>query len=119
MPRLPLCELCGHCHYKTFCPLNRKPIAKVGKKTLEYNKWRDKIAKPYLDKKYGHKCYIELCPIKAYLEVHHIQTRGGHHEKKQDLNNVIYLCGYHHTLVTNGELTVDIIERLRYNEHNN
>jgi predicted restriction endonuclease len=106
MPKLPLCTKCYGCHYKSFCPLNRKPIAKIGKRTKEYNQWRDHIAKPFLDEVYGHKCHVKLCPSTTYLEVHHKSTRGGHHDKKMDINNVIYLCSYHHRMVTDGKLKI-------------
>jgi len=106
MPKLPLCKLCGRCHYKSFCPLNRKPIPKVGKRTKEYNQWRDKVAKPFLDEMYGHKCYVQFCPATTYLQVHHKKTRGGHHDMKQDLGNIVYLCPYHHSMATDGKLKI-------------
>jgi len=85
-------------------PLKRsiKPIKKKGKETLRYETWRDTIAKPYLDKRYGHICSAKDCEIEDGLEVDHIKTRGSRHDLKFDVKNVRYLCHIHHRIVTDG-----------------
>lgn len=87
-----LCTICGSkFHYQTFCPYKKnKPIIKRGKKTLEYEYFRDNIAKPYLDNKYGHKCY--QCGSTKQLDVHHKKNRGSHISEKMNVVNLIYLC---------------------------
>ncbi len=91
--KLPKCKTCGKPgHYTHKCFLNQKPINKIGKETIKYNQWRDTVAKPYLDMAYGHYCVS--CGTSEGLEVDHIETRGGHYEKKYDLSNVQYLCHY-------------------------
>lgn len=85
-------------------PLQRstKPIKKIGKETLKYNAWRDKVAKPYLDKKYGHICSVKECYETEELHIDHIRTRGARHDLKFELSNVRYLCWNHHRQVTDG-----------------
>lgn len=61
------------------------------------------MAKPYLDKKYGHACSVKGCEITESLEVDHKKTRGSRHDLKFDVKNVQYLCFYHHRLKTDGK----------------
>jgi 5-methylcytosine-specific restriction endonuclease McrA len=68
----------------------KKPIKKRGKRTLEYETWRDTVAKPYLDKTYGHVC--RDCGATGQLDVEHIKKRGSHPHLKMTLTNVTYLC---------------------------
>jgi 5-methylcytosine-specific restriction endonuclease McrA len=90
--RKNLCTICGsEYHYQTFCPMKKnKPITKRGKRTLEYEAFRDTVAKPYLDKRYGHICY--KCGSPDNLDVHHKQKRGSHVTEKMNVVNLIYLC---------------------------
>ncbi len=96
----PLCSNCGsEYHYQTFCPYKKnKAIKQRGKKTEIYETFRDKVAKPYLDKKYGHVCSFKGCTETENLDVDHIKTRGAHPELKMDVKNLRYLCRYHHSL---------------------
>lgn len=75
-----------------------KPIRQIGKQALKYNAWRDKVAKPYLDSTYGHKCII--CGSAEALDVDHIQKRGSHPELRMVLLNVRWLCRPCHIKVT-------------------
>ena len=92
-----ICSYCGWVgHYKTFCPrkpnkpikVNKRP-RQIGKGTIKYNAWRDGVAKPYLDKTFGHTC--KDCGLGGELDVCHFETRGGHANKKMQLSNVYYL----------------------------
>lgn len=108
-----LCKICG-IRIKAYSSLQNKcfpctkkaykPIAKKGRETLLYEKWRDAVAKPYLDKRYGHICSMRGCSESEGLEVDHIKTRGSRHDLKFDVKNVQYLCFYHHRLKTDGKL---------------
>lgn len=69
-----------------------KPINKKGRVTLEYEVWRDSVAKPYLDTKFGHKCACGGCTAVEGLEVDHIINRTN--QNRQLLSNVQYLCAY-------------------------
>lgn len=76
----------------------RKAINQKGKKTQAYESWRDQVAKPYLDKKYGRvcaECGGSRCGNKQ-LDVDHINKRkmGGAQSLSMDLNNVQYLGRY-------------------------
>lgn len=66
--------------------------------------FRDKVAIPYLDKKYGHVCNKKGCTVDTNLDVDHIKTRGAHHELKFDVKNMQYLCRPHHREKTDGKL---------------
>ncbi len=83
--------LCMACSRK-----NYKPIPKRGKRAKEYDVWRDKIAKPYLDKRYGHVCAKRGCNVTEGLEVDHKKGRGSHPELKYQVTNLQYLCFTHH-----------------------
>lgn len=86
------CNVCGKRAYSEYCVRHkpRKPIKQRGKKAIEYEKWRDTIAKPYLDKTFGHRC-VDCGAIEG-LTVDHIKTRGSRADLKKELSNVQYLC---------------------------
>lgn len=77
-----------------------KGLRRIGKKTLEYNKWRDEIAIPYLDKTYGHFCFD--CGAGGKLDVAHIRGRGSHPELRMILTNVNYMCRSCHMRADSG-----------------
>lgn len=89
---------CRSCITKT-----SKPIAKRGKEAKRWDLFRDKVAKPYLDKKFGHVCAAPGCSKSDGLEVDHIKTRGARHDLKYDVNNLQYLCWAHHREKTDGK----------------
>lgn len=77
-------------------PLKRTPIQHKGKRTLEYEKWRDEVARPYLIEKYGEACVDcggERCGNKQ-LDVDHIEGRGSHADLKMSIDNVQLLGRY-------------------------
>lgn len=98
------CKYCGETtHYPFQCRLNPKPrkrIKQKGKNTLKYEKWRDTVAKPYLDS-LGHRCV--LCGNTQHLDVDHIKTRGSRADLKMVLTNVQYLCRDCHRMKTDGK----------------
>lgn len=109
------CKLCASTwHTKAFCPQNRKPLkvsnpqplkrykrpALRGKRSIEYQAWRDTVAIPYLDKRYGHMC--AYCANTGNLDVDHILNRGSHPQLKMNLKNVQFLCRRCHYLKTDG-----------------
>lgn len=100
--KIKFCKVCSSpWHYQTFCPQKKTKRPKpLGRSGLEYKEWRDTVAMPYLDKKFGHVCSVEGCFITNPLDVDHIVKRGSHAELKVNLNNVRYLCRPHHQAVT-------------------
>lgn len=95
-----------HC-YGSYCIRHkpRKPIKQKGKKTLEYEAWRDNVAKPYLDKKYGricNACYGNRCGNEQ-LDVDHIKNRGSNPSLRVSLVNVQYLGRVCHRLKTDNK----------------
>lgn len=79
-------------------PLKRsqKPIRQRGKQHAKWITFRDKVAIPYLDKKYGHVCSVAGCSETQRLDVDHIKPRGSHPELTFDVTNLRYLCRPHH-----------------------
>lgn len=65
-------------------------IKQVGKRELEYRKWRDEQAIPYLDKRFGHTCFD--CGTRDNLDVDHQLKRSVRPDLKMDLNNVAWRC---------------------------
>lgn len=93
-----LCLICGKKCLSDYCFQHkpRKPINQKGKRTLEYEEWRDTIARPYLIKTYGPVCADcggTRCGNKQ-LDVDHKKKRGSNPSLKMDLNNVQLLGRY-------------------------
>lgn len=96
--KIPQCGSCGRSgHYKTFCTYTAKPPIKVNKRPRqagkEHERWkqfREEIAIPYLDDKFGHIC--RCCGIDGDLDIDHIHNKGSRPELKYQLSNLQYLC---------------------------
>ena len=96
------CESLEHtsfyCKRKINKPIARstKRIKQKGRRTMEYEEWRDNVAKPYLDETFGHVCVT--CGMGDYgmhtLDVEHKLNRGSHANLKMDLNNVQWMGNY-------------------------
>jgi hypothetical protein len=74
----------------------RKPINQRGKKTIEYEEWRDTVARPYLIKTFGNQC-AECKGVRCgnkQLDVDHKKKRGSNPHLKMDLKNVQLLGRY-------------------------
>lgn len=99
-----ICRNCGAKGHTAFlCPARprkplkaKKPMNKVGRRTLLYRTWRNTVAIPYLDKRYGRVCAKRGCTETKRLEVDHIKNRGSHPDLIMDVHNVQYLCKPHH-----------------------
>lgn len=84
-------------------PRATKPIKQRGK---EYNKWiayRNKVVRPYLDKKYGRGCFDcgVMPPVRqdgsyGFHDVDHVKGKGAHAELKGEITNFVYRCRPHH-----------------------
>lgn len=98
MPASTICSNCGSSfHYQTFCPYKkRKPISQQGKHARQWQVFRDKVAIPYLDKKFGHVCSVAGCTETNHLDVDHIKSRGSAPHLRYDVKNLRYLCRKHH-----------------------
>lgn len=72
----------------------KKRMNKKGRQQLEYEKWRDGVAKPFLDETFGRVCSTPGCEATEGLQVDHIKNRGSRADLKMDLENVQYLCAY-------------------------
>ena len=96
------CKLCAKRSYGEYCFAHkpRKPIKKIGKRTIEYEIWKENVAKPYLERK-GHKC--AECGATGKLDIDHIQNRGSQPELKMNLLNIQYMCRSCHIRKTNRE----------------
>lgn len=86
------CKVCNKRCYGEYCFQHkpRKAIKQKGKRTLEYEAWRDTVARPYLIKKYGRVCAAcggKRCGNKQ-LDVDHIKNRGSHYHLRMSLDNV-------------------------------
>lgn len=126
MPRFCQYKDCDQRCYGEFClrhkprkelkrtPLKKstKPIAKRGSRTIDYEKWRDTVAIPYLDKTFGRDCancgaspdYDEETGIQRRFAVDHIIKRSLSAKDKMSLDNVQYLCPPCHNEKDNGIL---------------
>lgn len=95
-----ICQVCGALgHSKFYCKeRKRKPISHRGKQALIYEAFRDKVAIPYLDERYGHVCSFKGCNKTEGLDVDHIRPRGSNPHLKLEVTNLRYLCREHHSL---------------------
>ncbi|MBO1267065.1 HNH endonuclease signature motif containing protein [Arthrobacter cavernae] len=105
MPVERSCKVCGKkiLVYTTIqnkcrdCTIkNSKPIPQRGKQARMWETFRDKVAIPYLDNKYGHVCSLKGCNVTTRLDVDHIKKRGSNPGLKFDVKNLRYLCRPHH-----------------------
>lgn len=109
------CVVCGKRAYSDYCVAHkpRKHINQRGKRTQEYEDWRDTIAIPYLDEKYGRVCFAcggARCGNKQ-LDVDHELNRGSHPHLKMNLQNVRYLGRYPcHVEKTNAIIKRSVID---------
>lgn len=95
-------KLCGVCSYskaKKSPSKPRKPIQQRGREARKWDTFRDKVARPYLDKNYGIACVDcgVLPPTKDdgthyRHDVDHVKGKGSHPELKYDLRNLRYRC---------------------------
>ena len=79
----------------------RKRINQRGKEYERWKKFRDEVAIPYLDEKFGKKC--RFCGSDKRLDVDHIHSRGSRPELKYQLSNLQYLCRSCHRDKTDGK----------------
>lgn len=103
-------RLCGTCSRakasikpsKPRTPLTRSqnPIKQQGKHAKQWKLFREKVAIPYLDAKYGHVCSVVGCTETESLDVDHIFPRGSHPELRYVVTNLRYLCRPHHVART-------------------
>lgn len=110
------CHACTLKYTKKKHPKPRKPIAQRGKRTIQYEKWRDLIARPHLVRVYGNLC--QECGRRAFkylddytgaereenLDVAHIVGRGRDASMKMVITNVRLLCRNCHRRETDGKL---------------
>lgn len=92
------CIICGKRAYSDYCFQHKpkKRITQKGPKTIEYEAWRDEVARPYLDKHFGRVCAScggTRCGNNQ-LDVDHKLKRGSRADLKMDLDNVQYLGRY-------------------------
>lgn len=92
---MPRCLYCGKRSYSDYCFAHKihKRIAQKGRKTVEYEKWRDEVAIPYLVKKYGRKCAAcagARCHNRN-LDVDHKIKRSLRPDLVMELSNVQFL----------------------------
>lgn len=99
---------CPKCQIARQKPKKQKPIRQVGKETQQYNTWRDVVARPYLEQRFGRACALCKKPapvnpetgIEGWHHVDHIKKRGSHIKYKYDVHNVRFLCAECHTKET-------------------
>lgn len=78
---------------------SQKPIKQRGKAAKQWDSFRDKVARPYVDKKYGLACTdCGVMPAQkddgTYYrhDVDHVKGKGSNHELKFDVTNMVYRC---------------------------
>lgn len=100
------CEVCGikarssRCfRHKVRSPIkiNKRPKQR-GKHFYKWVEFRDEVAIPYLDKRYGHVCFC--CGVGGKLDVDHIVTRGADPSLRYNLGNLRYACRSCHRKLT-------------------
>lgn len=101
------CPKCQQARSKAKPP---KPIRKQGKHAQLWKTFRDQVARPYLDKKYGIKCADcgVLPPTKDdgtfyRHDVDHIKSRGSSPDLRYDVKNLEYRCRSCHRRKTDGK----------------
>lgn len=109
--KISICKHCGsNTHTSIACfQAPRRRISQKSQRTHEYEAFRDHIAIPYLDKRYGRVCSVKGCSVTKKLDVDHIKGRGAHPALKFDVKNLRYLCRPHHRLRTDHKLSEGVL----------
>lgn len=78
---------------------NAKPIAQKGTEGRKWDTFRDKVARPFLDKRDGIACVDcgKMPPRKedggyGRHDVDHVLNRSSHASLRYDVNNLVYRC---------------------------
>lgn len=99
-----LCIVCGARAYSDYCfrhkprkPIEtKKRIRQQSDKELEYQKWKEEVARPFLIARDGNLC--SCCGRDAYpgekLDIEHTLGKGSHPSQKRDLNNLTLMCRF-------------------------
>ena len=118
MARLKSCVYCGRVHSTSIvCP--RKPIKKVFKKITEKDKFRStkvwQIKREDIKRRDRYMC--QICIRDLYntqrkinsmnLSVHHIVPLEEDYDLREEDNNLITLCEYHHHLAEKNNIKRD------------
>lgn len=104
---MAICSICGKRAYSEYCvlhkpkkPLKRTRISTKGKEYQRWQKFRQEVAIPYMDKHYGHFC--RCCKRSDVpLDIDHIKSKGSHPGMKYQLSNLQYLDRICHYWKTN------------------
>lgn len=92
------CSFCGSDkHYVTFCWRRKtKKIRPQSDREIEYQEWKETVARPYLIEEYGNYCHCCLRPAQENenLDIEHTKNKGSHPELKRDLKNMRLYCRY-------------------------
>lgn len=100
------CTVCGKRAYSDYCILHkpRKPIPPQSAKEIDYQEWKESVARPYLIDKYGNVC---SCCGKDFgfvkLDIEHTLTKGSRPDLKRNLDNMTLMCRWCHSRKTDGK----------------
>lgn len=115
---MPNCTVCNKRAYSEYCvahkprkPIQTKTVPKRGKRPkqqsvreIQYQQWKEEIARPYLVKLYNNVCSCcgREAGINEKLDIEHTLNKGSHPELKRDLDNLTLMCRPCHRLKTDG-----------------
>lgn len=92
------CLRCGKRCYGDFCfqHKSRKAIPKQSAKEIEYQTWKEEVARPHLIWRDGNKCFC--CGRAAYpnekLDIEHKLGKGTRPDLKRVLRNLRLFCRF-------------------------
>lgn len=96
---------CKHCgdleplHWPFQCKDNPKPkqaIKKRSERQIEYHKWLEQVARPYLIERDGNDCFCcgRPCHFKEKLDIEHTKPVGSNPQLKRSLSNMRLYCRF-------------------------
>lgn len=93
-----LCKICGsEWHYQTFCPYkkNKRPKQQSDKE-LEYQEWKEQVARPAVIERDGNHCQCCLRPAyeEEKLDLDHKDGKGSHPKDKRNIKKLQLLCRF-------------------------
>jgi hypothetical protein len=61
---------------------------------MNYQQWKEEIARPFLIKRDGNRCSCCLRPARTNekLDIEHTKTKGSRPDLKRDLRNLSLMC---------------------------
>lgn len=92
------CLVCGKRAYSDYCVRHkpRKRIPQQSAKELDYQEWKEQVARPAVISRDGNNCFCCGRPAMSdeKLDLEHTKGKGSRPDLKQDISNLRLFCRF-------------------------